>query len=298
MAGNYEMIDQFLSAFLRNDCADIASVLDDNISIDFSTVGKHQGKKDVLKALEWKSFEIHTITVTNELSYLLENGYKKVALIAHFMAGFERGPQLYPVCFGGKFVFTLYKNKILKITYVQEYQAENTLFIKEWKLAKRISNLSSLDFDLNQILAKNPDKKTLVKVFFWALDGKDMDILQAISDSNLHISRLRTMSYGPKFEANSFDTLEHFIDESKNYYSMDQYSLTIRNEDENSVTASHLIPYRLGTKKLNSSTKYNAYYDEDIIVRFKDNKIADVEIKKITDFSPVAFDIRHADELR
>jgi hypothetical protein len=59
-----------------------------------------------------------------------------------------------------------------------------------------------------------------------------------------------------------------------------------------------LIPYRLGTKKLNSSTKYNAYYDEDIIIRFKDNKIADVEIKKIADFSPVAFDIRHADELR
>jgi len=88
MAGNYEVIDQFLSAFLRNNCADIASVLDDNISIDFSTVGKHQGKKDVLKALEWKSFEIHTITVTNELSYLLENGYKKSCFDCSFYGRF------------------------------------------------------------------------------------------------------------------------------------------------------------------------------------------------------------------
>lgn len=304
------MIDTFLHAFTTNNREALKSVLADDVQINFSTIGTHQGLENVCNALAWnENYMIHTVTVTNVMSYK-ENGSTVTALIAHHMIANERGPELYPLCFGGKYVFTTddKTGKITKVDYAQEYQVENTLYIRHWNLATRISNLAAVDcFDLDKaydaaVAISDPEQVAIALsyLFFWAVDKKDMGMIRKLAAENLHMIRMKTMSYG-KFETSGIENVEQFIDESKAYYSMDQYSISVNNvastDDKIIVNTSHLIPYRLGTKKLNVNTKYHAFFDEDIIITFTktDNgfRIEDVTMKKIVDIRSHGFEIKH-----
>jgi hypothetical protein len=310
MGRNYEIIDRYLNSWLKNNLRLNDEILDDNISIHYSTIGDYQEKQSVLNALAWDAdYAISTTTITNCMEYTDAAGIH-AALIAHHMIANEKGPYLFPLCFGGKYVFLLERDgsRIKSVSYAQEYQAENTLYIKNWHLADRISDLGFIsDFQIEKYVDDAYRKSDcreiaadLSKAFFWALDAQNFGILNQLTSKDIHIKRLKTMSYGA-FEIYNQSQLPKFIQESKNYYSMDQYSFTIRGTEEtkNSIVVhtSHLIPYRLGTKKLNTNTKYHSFYDEDIDITFiKDgNKyvITDINMKKIVDVHYNGFEVLH-----
>lgn len=310
MGRNYEVIDAFLTSYVKNDWQGLSSALAEDIQIQYSTVGNHTGLGDVRDALKWKeSYNVHTVTTTNVLSYI-EGEHTVVGLIAHHLIGNEAGSEFYPLCFGGKYVFTLDNStgKISRICYAQEYQVENTLYIRDWKLAGNNPDLSAVaGFYLLKArdaaaAGSNPQEavKELSKVFFWAMDTNNLAFAKELVTSNIHALRYKTMSYG-KIETSGADELEQFIKDCRAYYAMDQYSIAIRSVDERDgalvVNASHLVPHRTGTKKLNVNTKYHSFFDEDIQITFIAEggawRIQDLSMKKIVDVHYNGFDILH-----
>lgn len=295
----FEIVNKYLVAYLDNDKNTLEKIVDQNIKAVYSTIGKIKGKKELIEKLYWKEeYDIRTVTTTNVMSYY-DNGYIIIGLIAHHLIANERNRQFYPLSFGGKYVFKLNKSdaKIEDVYYAQEYQVENTMYIKSWEFAKRIPDLAAIHcFDLQKMLTQ-ADNKSLEErlreytyIYFWALDTRNEEVLRQMSKDDLHMLRYKTMSYG-KFEFKGIEGLSNFIDENRNYYMQDNFSITIRkvlyNEDKIIVKASHLLPSRTGTKKLNINTKYHTFYDEEIFVTFEKEadtyKVADVAMEKLAD---------------
>lgn len=300
-----KIIDLFMSAYLKGDMHSIDDILADDIEIHYSTIGDYYGKEEVRKALLLTDhYDIHTTTITNEMSYI-DGQYEVFGMIGHHLIGNEQGSEFYPLCFGGKYVFVFQHSLIEKIYYSQEYQVENTIYIKNWKLASHYSNLEKVKgFDLMKVCSHKQDEKTdiaqLVKAFFWAFDACDMDCISQIVSDDIFLQRQKTMAYGT-MECHGLDHVSAFIQENKDYYSMDQFSITIRSitplEDGYIVKGSHLIPHRVGTKKLNVHTKYSSFFDEDFIIDIKltdgKYKISRIIFTKIVDVHLNGFEVLH-----
>lgn len=307
MGRDREVIRAFLTAYVKNDRDVLARTLDENVELNYSTIGVHHGREAALRALAWQEdYNVHTVTVTNQLPY--SDGERDVVgLIAHHLIGNERGSELFPLVFGGKYVFTLCRKtgRLLRICYAQEYQAENTLYIRHWRLAGHEGAYSAIeDFDPRRALAGLEDAPlaeqaaAVCKAFFWAADTGNTELVRALADPEIHALRYKTMSYG-SFESSGADALSDFFAQCRAYYAMDQYSFAIRGveerEDSVVLTASHLIPHRTGTKKLNVNTKYHSFFDEDITVSMKRTpqglRILDVTMKKIADVHYNGFEL-------
>lgn len=296
-------IDLFMTSYLKNEISFASKMFADDIEIHFSTIGEFYGKYSVIKALELNSqYAIHTTTITNEMSYF-ENGRMIYAFIGHHLLADEKDSELYPVCFGGKYIFIFEKDKIIEICYEQEYQVENTIYLKSWHLASHYSDLQyvqkfKLDKFLNQTTNETHYIKNLVNAFFWALDIQDMQFIFDIVTDDIYLERQKTMAYG-QIIAISKDNIKKFIIQNKEYYSMDQYSIKIneiiKSQDFYIVKGSHLVPQRLGTKKLNVHTKYVSFFDEDFELKIscKNNEymIKSVIFRKMIDMYMNSIDI-------
>ena len=308
MESSHYLIEQFLIAYTKNQLSKIIDILDENITIHYSTIGFHSGINNVLNILKFNQlFDINTVTISNEISYN-DNEIDNFYLIVHHLLANESESELYPLCFGGKYVFKIntVTNKIIEINYSQEYQVENTLYIKDWNFAKKVSDLSIIasSFDINRayssIMKTNDINKIasdLVKLFCLALDSNNIDFINQIVTDDVHLVRPKTMSYG-QFEALNKSEIPQFINDTKEYYSMDQYSITInhiQNKENITLNLSHLIPHRTGTKKLNVNTKYHSSFDEDITITLINNNnkllIKEFICNKITDIHYNGFNL-------
>lgn len=306
----FEVVDKYLVAYIDNDAAGITAVIADDAVIDYSTIGKKNGKSEITKALSWKeTYDIRTVTTSNVMSYA-DGDNIVIALMAHFLIADEWKKYLYPLSFGGKFVFKIdaTSSLIREIVYVQEYQVENTLYIRDWKLASRVADLSAtklfdLDKKMEEIQTEEGVQKfeDLVKVFFWAFDQQDYTVLRSMASDNIHLLRYKTYSYG-QFETTGIDNINLFIEQNREYYAQDNFAITIRNIEKDGddviVTASHLLPQRTGTKKLNVNTKYHSFYDEDITIRFilidGSYQISDISMVKMADVQYNGYKLLHA----
>lgn len=297
MVKTKELINEFLIAYINNDLEQHRSILHQDIQLDYSNLGIMKGKSSVLDKLSWhQNFDIKRVTTTNYLSYE-EAEYEYVGLIAHHLVAYEKNNELYPLVFGGKYVFKidLATQLIKNISFVLEYQGENTIFVKDyWILASKNHSYNSFkDFNLFELLNQMeclPDKNKysqLSKLFFWCLDTKDLEILYRVITPDFTISRDKSVGHD-KFKANA-ETLDSFITLINDYFDLDQSSVRITEVIEENdfyiIQAQRLTPHRLGTKKLNSITKYHSFFDEDITlwINKKTSKIRSINMSKAAD---------------
>jgi hypothetical protein len=306
MTTNYQKItDRFLVAYVKNQTSVMEELLAENCKMHFSNLGDVYGKSDILRSLSWEeTFDVRTVTATNYLEYT-KDGFGYVTLMAHHLVAYEDISELFPFCFGGKYVFLIDPdNKIQEISFVLEYQTENTALVKgKWKLSNGLNQydtLSCFDFSLmQQVIAKEPKADRLsdyTKLFFYCMDTGNQNVLTALIDPSLHILRPKTMGGG--IIEGTAETFGTFLDESRSYYHFDQYSIAVDHQEEKDgktvLYAQHLTPQRLGTKKLNPANKYHSFFDEDIEITFSEaERIQDITFSKVTDIHYNGFDILH-----
>lgn len=297
-----QIINNFLTAYTDNRLNSIQDLLDEHVIYQSTNVGTLTGKMQVIQKLKWNhNFDIATVTTTNRLSYTGNDTYIE-GLIAHHLVSYEKNNELFPLVFGGKYVFhvNLHTYKIMKICFVLEYQAENTIYVKGlWKQSNGWNDYTCLlDFNTRFILdnsRKSRDIHSLVNLFFWALDTAEIDILKALTAPSFTITRDKSVGHD-KF-VSGIENIEEFITATNKYFSLNQNSIRINSINEStaavSISVQHLTPHRLGTKKLNSLTKYHSFFDEDISVVLDLNtlKLISVEMKKAADVCYNGFSI-------
>lgn len=293
MVTNKQIINNFLTAYTNNCLDSISELLDEQVIYQSTNIGVLKGVDQIIQKLRFhQDFDLSRVTITNRLSYTENNTYVE-GLIAHHLVSYEKNNELFPLVFGGKYAFhvNMDTRKITKISFVLEYQAENTIYVKGlWKQSNGRNDYADFsDFNTHTILEnsiKSKDIRSLVNLFFWALDTKEMDILKALADPSFSIERDQSVGHD-KFTSN-IENIEEYIDATKDYFSLDQNSIRINSIEEGStvvVNAQHLTPHRLGTKKLNSLTKYHSFFDEDICIVLNANtlKFISVQMKKAAD---------------
>ena len=292
-----ELIDNFLIAYITNDISECSRYLSDSISIQYSNIGYRTGKQQVLEALKWnEDFDVKHITTTNTLSYQTKN--KTVTgLIAHHMVSYEKNNEMFPFIFGGKYVFITdtTDNLIEKINFVLEYQGENTIYMKgKWNFtesdivysALKPFNFSELYSHITCLITSEERIKQLCSLFFWLLDIGDLNTISQLISDDFTISREPYVGH-TNFSANK-DNLKSFIQATKNYYNLNQYSICFNNiytdANDTVLDAAHLTPHRLGTKKRSYLTKYHSFFDEDVVIRLNaKEKIKSVIFTKSAD---------------
>lgn len=295
-----EIVNQFLVAYTMNKLESIKERLSENIELDYTNIAPVKGREAALSALKWEQdFDVKRVTTTNRIEYV--NHTYVIGLIAHHLVSYEKSNEMFPLVFGGKYIFIVNKiSKLIeKISFVLEYQAENTVYVKNgWKLSNGHNNyLCCKTFNteyIYQTAVVNKDIWTLTNLFFWCLDTQDFVSLEKLVAANFTIARDQSVGH-TRFEAN-LATLPAYVEETNRYYDLNQHSIRINSIEDGiviTVYAQHLTPHRLGTKKLNSMTKYHSFFDEDITVTFaKDSlKIQSVDLNKVADVYYNGFEI-------
>lgn len=293
MVKTKEIVQKFLVAYTDNNLASIPDILADDIEINYSNISSAKGKNNVTDVLKWDyNFDVTRVTTTNVLSYTKDH-YEYIGLIAHHLVSFEKNNEMFPLVFGGKYVFkvNLHTNVIDKIAFVLEYQSENTIYVKgKWKLSTGQNDYSLLsEFDTITVLQnamKEKDLHSIVNLFFWCLDTGDFDILDKLCSEKFTVSRDKSVGHD-RFTSDK-KSLNKFMENTNQYYALNQNSIRINKinyGDFISVTAQRLTPHRLGTKKLNSTTKYHSFFDEDIslIINSQSLKLESADMKKAAD---------------
>lgn len=293
MVTNRQIINDFLIAYTKNQLETVQDILDEQCIYQSTNIGTLTGIDNIIQNLRFSNdFDIAHVTTTNRLNYI-ENNFYTEGLIAHHLVSYEKNNELFPFIFGGKYTFSINteSKKITKINFVLEYQAENTIYVKGlWKLANGFNNYACLKEFNTQLILKNSfkmrDISNLVNLFFWALDTGETDILTTMADASFIIERDKSVGH-EKFTSD-ISNIEQFIEDTNKYFSLNQNSIRINSiNDDNDICvyAQHLTPHRLGTKKLNSLTKYHSFFDEDITVLLDRNtlKIKSVKMQKASD---------------
>ena len=279
MVNNYQrIIDDFLVAYTTNELQKHFHLLTETVEISYSNIGQAIGLKQVLTKLAWNlNFNINMVTTSNRIGYTSKGKYID-ALIAHHLIGFEENNELFPLLFGGKYVFVIdiKTEKIEKIFFVLEYQTENTSFVKTtWKLTNGFNDYTSfsifnpntaLEFIKRETLNVIETAIALSKLFFWCLDTQDKDFLLNVVSDDFKIVR-DSNNENIYFQGNKTNLLD-YISDTNQYFDFNQHSIKI-NKSENlgteiRILAQHLTPQRMGTKKINTLTKYHSFFDEDI----------------------------------
>ncbi|MCB6345177.1 hypothetical protein [Enterocloster lavalensis] len=306
-----KMVDEFLISYTEGSLKNSTGILADDIMVNYSNLGKFKGKAQVMEALRLPDdYDVKTVTTSNRMEYS-DHGNYYVALVAHHLLSFEKYNEMFPLLFGGKYVFTISESRqlITSVSFVLEYQAENTVYVKDfWEFADGFNDYNALSgFDLLRFLKQSnlESDKTIVaaqlsKLFFWCLDTEAMDILEALTTADFVINRAKVV--GSDKIVGNHDNLSAFIKEDKSHYDLSQYSVAIDgaryiSDTEVNVTAQHLTPHRPGNKKLNSLTKYHTFFDEDIeltwIMEGEWLKLKAVTIKRAADLAYYGYKIKN-----
>ncbi|MFQ9514384.1 MAG: hypothetical protein ACLRZ9_01015 [Eubacterium sp.] len=288
-----KITNNFLTYYIENDYNNLSLILSENLTTNYSNLPNVNDKKSLLHGLKWEySYDVKRVTTTNFMHYI-DGKYAFVGLIAHHLVSFEKNNEMFPLTFGGKYVFKINCETAMieDISFVLEYQAENTIYIKDkWVLSNGQNNYSSFcNFDSNKIYSesiKKCDFKTLTNLFFWCLDTQNLTLLDNLCSDSFFISRDKSVG-SDNFTADK-NNIEQFIHDTNKYYALNQNSIKINNIQYDSIitiNAQRLTPHRLGTKKLNSLTKYHSFFDEDIVITINPStlKFESIVMKKVAD---------------
>jgi hypothetical protein len=282
---------------------EVRELLSENIKVEYSNLGSFEGREEVLKHLRLhQNYDEQTVTVLNVLSYT-EGNKTITAFIGQHMNLLADIPVIYPVVYGGKYVFVLDNQTglIEEIRFVLEYQGENTFFLSHWKLAKNQRDYRPLDvFDPRkqwEQICKEPVEdrvRDTLRLLCWSLDTHNMSMLEKLVCPDAGLSREKTYSNGAIRGTGA--EIGTWIEEIENYYDLNQYGYKIENmeqtEDGWRVTAQLLSPQRLNTKKMHNGNKYHSFFEEETTICLdQDLKLKEWESVKLSEIQYNGFSL-------
>lgn len=301
-----KIFGEFLVSYIKNNLQNMKEYFDDDTYIQFSTVGTCTGFQSISEKLTWsKEFATTFCTMTNVMEFCSGDDFTICATVHHFLSN-EKRNELFPLLFGGKYMlrYDAVREKIIGIQFDLEYEFGNVWLVKDYfqlyapKAVRLIDNRLLLE---SQILPENPNDeekiRNLIYRFFWALDTMDENLAGSCVAKTITIERDGVKN--DKIRMTDSKNLLAFMEEDKDYYDMNQYSIRINHIDVEGeiahIEAQHLSPHKTGNKHLNVSTKYNQFFDEDMSVEcIKEEgewKIGKVGVKRAADLVYIGYEL-------
>ena len=190
------LFENFVVALEKNDTDSIKNLITVNITLDFSTIGKHIGKNNVLSALKWKgkNYDNYTIRITN---FAVHEDKKEIYQSAYIQScvSYEENNFMHAFLYGGHFVNSIIKEnnqwKFNEMRFDLDYVDGNTSFVENWWdliqyeffKGQKLRTSVVAEFDSPWRKCKNKflsDEDTIKDVFYhyaFALDTADFDDL-------------------------------------------------------------------------------------------------------------------------
>lgn len=300
-------IDTYLKAYSCGQLETVKDILSENFVADYSNLGRFEGRDAALKGLAFKrSYDDQTVTVLGRMSYQ-EGDKTVVALIGQHMNLTADIPVIHPVVYGGKYVFILNADgRIEKVSFVLEYQGENTFYLSHWKLAKKVRDYTILsDFDpgkaLEHIRAQDDEKlrvRDTMRLLWWSMDTHNFSLLGELIRPEAVLSREKTYANGT-MEGTGTD-VAGWLETVESYYALSQHGYQIneikKTADGWQVTAQLLSPHRLNTKKMHNANKYHSFFEEECTAKLDSElKITELKSIKMAEIKYNGFDILEVD---
>ena len=151
---------------------------------------------------------------------------------------------------------------------------------------------------MNRTISEEEKAKQLSRLYLTVWNTIDVSFIQKMSAPEVTFSREKTYSNGTL--NGTLESLESYIKSVDDYYDLNEWgariNAAVKNEDGTiSVEFQLLSPYRLGTKKLNSSNKFSSFYDEAGYIVFNSNwQVTSFSSAKVAEIYMNGFDVIEA----
>ncbi|MBQ9328878.1 MAG: hypothetical protein IJ225_10145 [Solobacterium sp.] len=311
MAGKeIKTIQNYLKAFSSGSTEQYRNLLKEDVHIVYSSLGEFNGIEEAIAHVTIpEEFDDFTITMLNTISYP-DGTDRVVSTIAQHMNYYEDVPYLYPVVYGGQYVFVVDSedDRIRSITFQLDYQGENTYYLKHWNLSNGHNDYAAVkavfsaerayEEIMNRTISEEEKAKQLSRLYLTVWNTRDVSFIQKMSAPEVTFSREKTYSNGTL--NGTLESLESYIKSVDDYYDLNEWgariNAAVKNEDGTiSVEFQLLSPYRLGTKKLNSSNKFSSFYDEAGYIVFNSNwQVTSFSSAKVAEIYMNGFDVIEA----
>ena len=299
------IINNFLTGYVQNRPELYRDILAEDISIEYSTIGTHSGREDVLRALNTQGDYACRYNVTSNRIAYEKDGDSIVILNAfHFFVRVIKNEYL-PLILGGKYKFTLRENQIRSVVFVLEAEAGNTYLAKtKWgyRLFEETKDIFSVRLDsVAPSYASDADaiRDTVYRLMLITDNGQS-DFLSDVAEKDALCflpSSTYPDQYGPEVSGKGMP-VQDFVFQNKQMESQNHHSMRITRVDAAAdsavVTAEMFEPTRLGFKHFDALSVYKPYYNERWEFRLakKDGrwKVCTMKADTISRFQTITYD--------
>lgn len=305
----------FLKQFNLGELDSLKDSFENDVKINFSTVGMHEGVEEVLKALKISNdFDIHYATVADVMEF--ENDVDDIILAkGHHYVAYRDGAFLYPFLWGGKYEFAVNKEsgKISYIKFYLEYEFGNTYIGKarwHWKLYEETKDLKTSIVNgyhqYREIAAETEKEKiqnTIYKLL-WDWDNMDYEACLAKVTDDVYIRVRLFEEQGPAKEFYKKEEFKELMDRNLAYEDQTQMSVFFDDiEIDGDKALVHLKRYNPGkvvNKHVDTSTIHKLFFNMKLSVRMikKDDEwlVKESYVMFINDVDAIGFDFQEIKE--
>ncbi|WP_416325973.1 nuclear transport factor 2 family protein [[Eubacterium] hominis] len=270
------VFEEFITALELYDPKRILSLVTDDVTSDFSTIGSYQNAKDLIQALAWQGpkMNVSRQRIMNFVCHTQGDIAQQSAYVM-VLTGIDDGNYLYSFEYGGKYVLT-YQNsedgwKISAIKYDLDWEKGNTAFAKGWKLldyklyaGHRAMICSEFDSPWAAIPENDEelsDEEQIIETMFrysFGLDNNDFHLHHSsYTDDVIFYAGKNIMESGARNLINNFKNTAH--KEHALEHAIKIVDIQI-NGDEAILYGYRVEPHRLGSKNLNRDTMHQSFY--------------------------------------
>ena len=297
------MVKDYLNHFVNNTLCELES-LSNNVVIDYSTVGKHEGKSEVVKTLKTDGNFAHRYNLlSNIIQYQQQDKNIVIANVFHYFVKVVKN-QYSPLIIGGKYKFVICHDLIEKVLFDLEAEMGNTYLAKKewgWKLFEETKDIRRVKLDDDSYVSTDKEAvEDCLKRFFLITDTQQIEFLdQYVSEDSVCI--LATTTYSEQFGAdeclNSGISIEEFINSNKSKEDQNHHSFKICDlkidGNKAKVVIDMLEPTNLGFKHFDALSVYKPYYNEEWnieLVKEERWRIKKLTNRPISKFQTIGYD--------
>lgn len=274
---------RFVAMMRDNDWRDMEAVFHQDASIEFSTVGKHRGIKEISQALSWDQSVINrrkakagniVVRHTKEKASMISYGYFLYA------ADTEKG--FHPVEYGGRFYIQFSKSdewKIDRILFDLDWEKGNTYFLKGWTLMDQqvlmgheqmfVSETEAPWLDFESFEDDRTGEEKLIETFVKYTVGEDTvnwALFHSVLDQDVHMYLTPTQSLTGSREVLKWMKVKRAREAAWEHFF--RYRNIVWNENGASMEINRIEPHRLGTKVLHPGNFEGMWYSGTYRIEF------------------------------
>lgn len=317
LAAVKESFFNLMEAYTRGEVEECGDLFDESSEINYSTVGKHTGRAEIVKALQTrKDFDIHYSTIADIMLFETQTSYLLLAK-GHHLQAYRDSAFLFPLLWGGKYEYAVSKatGKVEHIYFYLEYEFGNTYLPKvewNWKMYEETKELSTSivksyhDYQPQQISANRECIQDTIYKLLWDWDNMDEEACLSRVTEDVYVRVKLFEEVGPSKEYYRKEEFRQLMRDNLAYEDQPQFSVMFEDveisQDGESAIArmKRYNPGKIVNKHVDVSTIHKLFFNMRFVVRMvcRDGcwLLQEANVTPINDVDALSFDFTEVSE--